>query len=101
MNTSSLSPGTVAVVSLMTGSVVSSIASPKSTSFSPTGLPTNNTYLGDLNDTTNLNDTLLTTTFVPTIESTVDNLTMQKLALASSMCFLVGVVQVYTFSKLQ
>lgn len=89
-----ISMGTVAVVSLMTGSVVSSIASPKSTSFSPTGLPTNNTYLGDLNDTTNLNDTLLTTTFVPTIESTVDNLTMQKLALASSMCFLVGVVQV-------
>lgn len=98
MNISSLSPGTVAVVSLMTGSVVSSIASQKSTSLSSTGLSTNNTYLGDLNDTASLNDTLLTTTFVPTIESTVDTLTMQKLALASSMCFLVGVVQVYIFS---
>uniref|UniRef100_K1P2Z7 Prestin n=1 Tax=Magallana gigas TaxID=29159 RepID=K1P2Z7_MAGGI len=89
-----ISMGTVAVVSLMTGSVVSNIVLPKSNSLSPTSLPTNNTYLGDLNDTASLNDTIFSTTFVPTIESTVDNLTMQKLALASSMCFLVGVVQV-------
>lgn len=87
--------GTVAVVSLMTGSVVSNIVLPKSNSLSPTSLPTNNSYLGDLNDTASLNDTIFSTTFVPTIESTVDNLTMQKLALASSMCFLVGVVQVF------
>nr|XP_034300936.1 solute carrier family 26 member 6 isoform X3 [Crassostrea gigas] len=89
-----ISMGTVAVVSLMTGSVVSNIVLPKSNSLSPTSLPANNTYISDLNNTASLNDTIFSTTFVPTIESTVDNLTMQKLALASSMCFLVGVVQV-------
>ena len=76
----------------MTGSVVSNIASQGSRS-SPafTGLPTNNTYS---NDTTGLNDTLITTPYIPTVEAANDDLIMQKLALASSMCFLVGVVQV-------
>ena len=80
------------MVSLMTGSVVSNIASQGARS-SPSfaGLPTNNTYS---NDTTGLNDTLVTTPYVPTVESAKDDLIMQKLALASSMCFLVGVVQV-------
>nr|XP_022321583.1 solute carrier family 26 member 10-like isoform X1 [Crassostrea virginica]XP_022321584.1 solute carrier family 26 member 10-like isoform X1 [Crassostrea virginica]XP_022321585.1 solute carrier family 26 member 10-like isoform X1 [Crassostrea virginica] len=86
-----ISMGTVAVVSLMTGSVVSNIASRGSGSQSFAGLPTNNTYY---NDTTGLNDTLITTPYVPTVESAKDDLIMQKLALASSMCFLVGVVQV-------
>ena len=75
----------------MTGSVVSNIASRGSGSQSFAGLPTNNTYF---NDTTGLNDTLITTSYVPTVESAKDDLIMQKLALASSMCFLVGVVQV-------
>ncbi|XP_048774241.1 prestin-like isoform X2 [Ostrea edulis] len=86
-----ISMGTVAVVSLMTGSVVSNISPQKSNSVLPTGLSANNTYI---NDTMGGNDTLSLTTMLPTIASADDDFVMQKLALASSMCFLVGVVQV-------
>lgn len=87
----------------MTGSVVSNISPQKSNSVLPTGLSANNTYI---NDTMGGNDTLSLTTMLPTIASADDDFVMQKLALASSMCFLVGVVQVllpyymYLFSSL-
>jgi hypothetical protein len=76
----------------MTGSVVSNISPLTSNSVLPTGASPNDTFF---NDTMIDNDTVtLTTTAIPTIGSSDDDFILQKLALASSMCFLVGVVQV-------
>ncbi|XP_061163701.1 prestin-like isoform X1 [Saccostrea echinata] len=86
-----ISMGTVAVVSLMTGSVVSSISPLNSNSVTPTSFTPNDTYLND----TEGNHSLTLAPVIPTIgSSSEDDFIMQKLALASSMCFLVGVVQV-------
>lgn len=74
-----ISMGTVAVVSLMTGSIVSVLkAKPGSTPL----------------DNFNSTGTNFTTTPTPEVESLISELDAEKMALAASVCFLVGVIQV-------
>ncbi|KAK3099221.1 hypothetical protein FSP39_001159 [Pinctada imbricata] len=88
-----ISMGTVAVVSLMIGSVVSNIADTTSISGAFNSDMGNNSLLnGSFMDNMTTTEA---TTGIPTIRKLTDHeMGLKKIALASSICFLVGVIQI-------